>query len=94
MRKDESISIMSEGMERTKKSVEELIKDIDRAIEILIPSLKVKDKAKLGSYITIERTVIPERVHRNPKTNEDILKPSHEEIKISRTQALKDLVNK
>lgn len=92
MKKDESVSIISEGMECTKKSVEELMKDIDKAVEILSLSLEVEDKVKLGSYIILEKTHVEETTHRNPRTSEEVISEAHDKLKMKSTQAFKDLI--
>lgn len=92
MKKDEAISIISKEMESTKKSVEEFVKEFDKVVDILTNSLEVGDKVKLGSYITLEKVIVKERTRRNPSNGEEVLVPEHIEIKVNRTQALKDLI--
>lgn len=94
MRKEDAISIISKGLNKTKKVAEESMADIDESIELLVGELEVGDKVKLGNYITFKRVTVPERTYRNPRTNENVLVSEHEEVKVSVTQAFKDLVNK
>lgn len=78
--------LVEEGVVETLVAGEQLLKDIDRVVEV---STSVEGKTKIGTYFTVEKVDVPEKsgeVNGKPYTKE-----AHSEIVIKRTTTCKNV---
>jgi nucleoid DNA-binding protein len=99
MKKEQVLDLTKEVLELgSKKEVEAKLAEFDKLVKAFAEKLEVGDKAKLGSFIEIEKKHVEAkhtdaRVGRNPRTGESIQipakdTPAHDEVKIKATKAL------
>lgn len=96
MNKNEILETLREEVEKdgvrvftSKKEVEEFIKTVDLASEVISRKLEVDAKAKLGKYIVIEKRAVEEKS--GEINGVAYTKPAHNAIKIKATKAIKEL---
>lgn len=78
--------LVEEGVVETLVAGEQLLKDIDRVVEV---STSVEGKTKIGTYFTVEKVDVPEKsglCNKIPYTKE-----AHSEIVIKRTSVCKNV---
>lgn len=92
MDKKQLVTLVSEVLETTKKDGEVFLANGDIIVEVLAEKLEAGEKVKLGKYATLEKVHIEEKEARNPRTGESVIVPAHDEVKIKRTDALKNML--
>lgn len=93
MKKEDLVLILKEGFELgSKKEANDILADIDTAIELLMANLEVGDSVSLGKYIKLEKRQKEATTARNPKTGETINIPAKVVVKLKATAPLKRLV--
>lgn len=75
---------------KTKKEVAELLDNVDAIIEVVAKNLEVDQKVRFGKYFTLEKRFIEEKS--GTALGHDYVTPAHEEIKLGKTQYLKDIL--
>lgn len=94
MDKKQLVTLVSEVLGTTKKEAEAFLLNMDSVIEELTEKLEAGTKVKLNKYMTIEKVHVEEKEARNPRTGESVIVPAHDEMKIKRTDALKNIFKK
>jgi nucleoid DNA-binding protein len=99
MIKEQVMELTKEVLELgSKKEVEAKLAEFDKLVKAFAEKLEVGDKAKLGSFVEIEKKHVEAkhtdaRVGRNPKTGEPVNigakdYPAHDVVTVKATKAL------
>lgn len=91
MNKTEFVSAIAGKTELTKKDVEKVLKSFE---EVITEELADKGEIRLVGFGTFGVAERPERVGRNPKTNEPITIPASITPRFKAGKVLKDAINK
>ncbi|MFR4987268.1 MAG: HU family DNA-binding protein [Lachnospirales bacterium] len=91
MNKTEFVSAIAGKTELTKKDVEKVLKSFE---EVITEELADKGEIRLVGFGTFGVAERPERVGRNPKTNEPITIPASIKPRFKAGKVLKDAINK
>lgn len=98
MKKENLVTLISEVLGTTKVDAKQLLKDFDMIVEAVATELEAGAKAKLGSYIVIEKKMKEERtgsivrVENGEKITQEYTVPAHMAISVKKTPAVKTLV--
>lgn len=79
--------LVEEGVVETLVAGEQLLKDIDRVVEV---STSVEGKTKIGTYFTVEKVDVPEKS--GLCNGKPYIKESHSEIQIKRCNCCKNII--
>jgi nucleoid DNA-binding protein len=90
MNTTELINEVALKLDTTKKDAREIVKCV---FETISTGLRQNGQVKIQNFGTFECKHLEERVGRNPKTNEEIIIASRNQIYFRSTKALKNSVN-
>lgn len=87
----EIIKAVAEKTELTQTKAREVYDALTEVVAEELKTLEAGESLALVNLVTFKAKQVEERTHRNPKTGEPVVKPTHKAIKASLPKSVKEL---